>query len=168
MAPYYTHTSTYRHVRTEQTPGLHLLFTVHRVNTVPSETASQQQDVVVRHVLAQQHPLPMSLINSLAVLLSSCPSNRSTCTSATASTSANVTHIIVHNTIHRYQKIYGDKLNNATTNHLCLLCLCNSAAALLIPSPTEKLREMSPRMPSNHIRIRGGHQYVTFVLERVM
>lgn len=65
----YTHTDT-------KTPGLHLLFTVHCVNAVPSEAASQQQDVVVRHVLAQQHPLPMSLINSSAVSLSSCPSNR--------------------------------------------------------------------------------------------
>lgn len=92
VATYHTH----RHMHTKKTPGLHLLFTVHRVNTAPSEAASQQQDVVVRHVLAQKHPLPMSLINSPAVSLSSCPSNRGTHThthtSSTASPSANVTH----------------------------------------------------------------------------
>jgi len=75
---------------------LHLLFTVHCVNTVPSEAASQQQDVVVRRVLAQQHPLPMSLINSSVVSLSSCPSNRGVHTHththcSTALPSANVT-----------------------------------------------------------------------------
>lgn len=74
--------------------GQRLLFTVHRVNTGLSETTSQQQDVVVRHVLAQQHPLPTSLINSPAVTLSSCPSNRNTHThtSTTGSPSANVTY----------------------------------------------------------------------------
>lgn len=69
-----------------------------------------------------------------AVLLSSCPSNRSTCTSSTASTSANVSYITVHNIIHRCHKIYGDKLNKRHQNNLCLY---NSAAALLICSPTE-------------------------------
>lgn len=93
------HTTCTR-MHTKKTPGLHLLFTVHCVNTGPSEAASQQQDVVVRHVLAQQHPLPMSLINSTAVSLSSCPSNRGTHThthtsthsSSTASPSAIVTY----------------------------------------------------------------------------
>lgn len=70
--------------------------------------------------------------------------------------------VIVHNITHWNHEIYCDKLYKRHQNHLRL-----SITQLLL-FPTERQRKRISTMPSNHLRIRGGHQYVTFVLEQVM